>query len=83
MIEICCGAVGALAVLGAFLLGAAVGKKYCEAPVRGSAGCEESEEEKRLLLEEQQAFENMLHYNMDTAYGLGDGGDGLAGGESR
>lgn len=80
MIEICCGAVGAMAVLMAFLLGTAVGKKHCEPTGTGSAGCEENEEEKRRLHEEQQAFENMLHYNMDTAYGLGDCGRG---GESR
>ena len=83
MIEICCGALGALAVLAAFLLGAAAGKRYGETPVRAMAGCEESEEEKRLLHEEQQAFEDMLHYNMDTAYGLGDCRGVLTGGESR
>ena len=81
MIEICCGALGALAVLAAFLLGAAAGKRYCEIPVRGPAGSEESEEEKRMLHEEQQAFEDMLHYNRDTAYGLGDCGRGSLGGE--
>lgn len=83
MIEVCCGALGALAVLAAFLLGTAVGKQYNETPARGPAGCEESEEEKRLLHEEQQAFEDMLHYNMDTAYCLGDCRGVLTGGESR
>jgi len=82
MIEICCGALGALAVVAAFLLGAAAGKQNYETPARSQAGCEESEEEKRLLHEEQQAFENMLHYNMDTAYGLVDCGRGLGGGEN-
>ena len=83
MIEICCGALGALAVLAAFLLGTVVGKRYGESPARGPVGCEENEDMSRQLREEQQAFEDMLHYNMDTAYGLGDGGGVLAGGESR
>ena len=66
MIEFCCGAIGALAVLAAFLLGIAAGRKM------GGRGVphHESEEERLLLHEEQRAFENMLHYNMDTAYGL-------------
>lgn len=81
MIEICCGALSAMAVLGAFLAGFAAGRKACELPARGSAAHEESEEEKRLLHEEQRAFENMLHYNMDTAYGLADGAALLPGGE--
>ena len=70
MIEICCGAMGALAVIAAFLLGAA-GERRLRGRTAGTlARSEENEEEKRVLLEEQQAFEDMLHYNMDTAYGM-------------
>ena len=45
------------------------------------AQSEANEEEKRVLLEEQQAFEDMLHYNMDTAYGMKNRGGVLLGGE--
>lgn len=81
MIEICCGAMGALAVIAAFLLGAA-GERRLRGRTAGTlAQSEENEEEKRVLLEEQQAFEDMLHYNMDTAYGMKNRGGVLLGGE--
>ena len=73
MIEICCGALGAMAVLGAFLAGFAEGRKAQAAPVMERAPREASEEEKCRLREEQSAFEHMLRYNRDTAYGLGEG----------
>ena len=83
MIEIFCGALGALAVITAFLLGKASEKRQGGGVMNHPAGQEENEEERRLLREEQQAFEDMLHYNMDTAYGLGDREAVLTGGESR
>ena len=82
MIGICCGALGALAVLAAYWLGIAAGRKCAGTLVTGSAAGDDNEKEQRLLYAEQRAFEDMLHYNMDTAYGLGDsvaleeGGDG-------
>ena len=72
MIEICCGALGALAVLAAYWLGIATGRKYAGTPVTGSTADGDNEKERLLLYAEQRAFEDMLHYNMDTAYGLGD-----------
>lgn len=81
MIALLFGAVGAAAVIALVTFGICVGWT-----IRGRCGkssaAEETREEQRLVREEQRAFEDMLHYNMDTAYGMnGDigsmmGGDG-------
>lgn len=67
------GAVGITAVLLLLALGCAIGwklRKAWEAHTRRAVADEASEEERRAMKAEQQAFESMLNYNMDTAYGL-------------
>lgn len=74
MIYLIYGAVGTLAVLGLLAGGFFIGWKANTAFVKNSrqrAAEEATEEQKRAVLAQQQAFENMLSYNVDTAYGLG------------
>ena len=75
------GALGALVVLLALTLGLMLGWKAREMLSRNRTVCSESDDEKRRAQEEQRAFENMLHYNMDTAYGLNAGTEDLMGGD--
>lgn len=74
MIYLFYGAVGTLAVLGLLACGFLIGWKANTAFVRHSrrrAEEEITEEQKREFAAQQQAFESMLSYNIDTAYGMG------------
>lgn len=68
------GAVVALLILASFFAGAAVGVKLGRkmAEPRPSSGSTEepSEEERRRIMEDQRAFEDLLHYNTDIVYKL-------------
>ena len=81
MIYVIYGAVGTLAVLGLLFLGAFCGWKACEINRKNIITSEVNAEAQRRFMEEQQAFESMLHYNQDTAYGMNRGVAEL-GGES-
>lgn len=73
MIYLIYGAGGMLVVLTAFFLGSLLGWKLREAFVayhRRSAAQEVTQEQWRELAAQQQAFEEMLRYNQDTAYGI-------------
>lgn len=76
------GAIGALIVLGPFLLGVAIGMKLLSRKTQSSEPVTRpvapDEEERRRLLEDQRAFESLLQYNTDVVYGRTDG----VGGES-
>lgn len=67
------GALGTLAVLALLALGVFIGWKantsFRTHSTRAAAE-EASEEELRQLKAEQKAFESMLNYNQDTAYGM-------------
>lgn len=71
MIHLMYGAVGAFSVLTLLVLGFLAGWKANEvfAAQKRPAAEEVTEEQRRHLLAQQQAFEEMLHYNQDTAYG--------------
>ena len=74
MIYLFYGAVGTLAVLGLLACGVFIGWKANRAFVKYSrkqAAEEATEEQKRLALEQQKAFEQMLGYNADAAYNMG------------
>ena len=76
------GAVGALVVVALIAIGVFVGWQANNAFRAHStrvAAEEASEEERRQLLAEQRAFESMLNYNQDTAYGLNKGLDEMVG----
>lgn len=78
------GAVGALFVMAMVAVGIYIGWKANDAFRKHStrvAAQEASEEERRQLIAEQKAFDNMLNYNQDTAYGLNVGVSELAGDE--
>lgn len=86
MIYLMYGAAGMLAVLALLSAGAYIGWRANSAfgkLSRKRAGEEASEEQRRQLAAQQQAFEDMLSYNQDTAYGVSrlviglGGGDGL------
>ena len=67
------GALGALVVLA--LLGAGFTAGWTVRRLWGERGCaggkdEDGEGERLAALAEQAAFEGMLHYNTDTAYGV-------------
>ncbi len=81
MIAVLYGALGALSVLALLSLGAAIGWKARSLQEMRRGVAEESDEEKRRFMEEQSAFENMLHYNIDTAYGRDRDLEELLGGE--
>lgn len=73
MIYLVYGAVGTLAVLGLLACGIFIGWKANDAFAKHSrqkAAEEATEEQKRMLMAQQQAFEEMLGYNADTAYGV-------------
>lgn len=74
MIYLVYGAVGTLAVLGLLSLGFFIGWKAHNAFVklsRQKAAEEATEDQKRMVRAQQQAFESMLNYNFETAYGMG------------
>ena len=67
------GAVGAVSVMALLTIGVFIGWKANTAFRKHSsrvAAEEASEEERRQLIADQRAFETMLNYNQDTAYGL-------------
>ena len=83
MIYLVYGAAGVLAVLGLLTLGAFIGWRANDAvaSLGGKRAAEEvTEEQRRQFLAQQQAFEDMLHYNQDTAYGVNKALGGLRGG---
>lgn len=72
MIYVLYGAGGVLLVLALLGIGVLIGWKGKEAwskHTREAIVAEASEEERRRLKAEQMAFERMLNYNVDTAYG--------------
>ena len=78
------GAAGMLVVLGLLALGGALGwraHRVWQEHTRTAAAQEATEEERRQLAESQRAFEGMLHYNTEQAYGMHRGLAELAGGE--
>lgn len=78
------GAAGMLAVLMLLAAGAFLGWRANDACGRYSArraAEEATEEQLRQLAAQQQAFESMLGYNQDTAYGLESGLTGVEGGK--
>ena len=76
------GAAGTLTVLGLVSLGAFCGWKARE-KFQAKAVQEINEEERRRFEAEQQAFTNMLNYNIDTAYGTDNMESVFAGGGSQ
>ena len=67
--EFLLGMLGALAVMGAFGLGAAMGRRS-----RTAAGLTmPSEEETRRIRDQQQAFQRLQNYTVEDAYGLNRG----------
>lgn len=84
MIYLMYGVGGTLAVLAVFFLGGFLGWKLRETFSQyrtTKAGQEITQEQRRELAAQQQAFEEMLRYNQDTAYGIGAGVELLGGGE--
>ena len=84
MEAVICGALGALLVLGLLTLGFFMGWRGRQArengPEQGDGeGC--TEQERMELREQQRAFEGMLNYNADVAYGLTGGLTGLLDGK--
>lgn len=79
MINFLIGAAGMLAVLGLLVLGAFLGWRARER-FQAKAVQEVNEEERRRFEAEQQAFESMLNYNANTAYGMTGGVENLQGG---
>lgn len=76
------GAAGTLTTLGLVSLGAFFGWKARER-FQNKTVQEANEEERRRFEAEQQAFANMLNYNIDAAYGMDRGIASLVGGENR
>ena len=71
MVYVLYGAGGMLLALGLLALGALAGWKgrgAWQERTRQAAAKEATEEEKRLLEEEQKAFHGMLNYNAEMAY---------------
>lgn len=84
MIYLMYGAGGTLAVLAVFFLGGFLGWKLratCSQYRVTKEAQEVTQEQRRELAAQQQAFEEMLRYNQDTAYGIGAGVELLGGGE--
>lgn len=75
------GAAGTLAVLGLVSLGAFCGWKARGLLQQHNAVPEASEEERRRIEAEQQAFSSMMGYNIETAYGMDRGAADFLGGE--
>lgn len=83
MIYLIYGAVGALMVLGVLAAGVFIGWKAGDAARKyggSSTAGQETEEQRRQLKAQQQAFESMLSYNTDTAYGIDPAFSALMGG---
>lgn len=75
------GALGVLALLGAGFAAGWMGHRLWWERVRTGGGAESGEGERLAALAEQAAFEGMLHYNTDTAYGVVSSYENAAGGE--
>lgn len=76
MLYVLYGAVGVLAALGLLGLGFFAGwkaRKLWQEHTRRAAVQEASEEERRRLEAEQRAFEGLMGYSPETAYGIADG----------
>lgn len=85
MIYVLYGALGVLLVLALVAAGFVGGWSAARAWMRHTkraAAAEASEEERRALIQEQKAFETMLNYNSDRAYGLVTELDDLVGGDA-
>lgn len=79
MINILYGALGALGVLALMGVSFLIGWKANNAFHKHSAAVvaeEASEEERRQLIAQQKAFEDMINYNVDMAYGMSAGLEG-------
>ena len=75
MIHVIYGAAGMLAVLVILAAGALLGWKgrgKWQERTRQAVDRETDERERREAAEQQKAFEGLLNYSMDTAYGLHD-----------
>lgn len=67
--EFLIGFAGALFAVGIFLSGAVLGQRLLKARQRGS--CETPDpEETRALQEAEEAYERLINYNVEDAYGL-------------
>lgn len=78
------GALGMLAVLSLLICGVIIGWKVrgaWQAHAKKVVAAEATEEERRQLKESQRAFEGMLNYNTEQAYGMNLGLEELAGGD--
>ena len=86
MIYLMYGAGGMLVILTVFFFGGFLGWKACEGVGkynRKRTAQEATQEQRRELAAQQQAFEEMLRYNQDTAYGIGAGVEVLRGDEGQ
>lgn len=84
MIYLLYGAVGVLAVLMLLLTGGFLGWKINDAlrKYHGKRAAEEiTQQQRRQLVAQQKAFEEMLGYNQDTAYGMAAGLEAIQGGD--
>ena len=84
MMSLIYGAVGMLAVLVLLAVGGFLGWKATrmfDRYRRERAEEEITQEQRRQLVAQQQAFEEMLRYNQDTAYGMAAGFGAMQGGE--
>lgn len=85
MIYVLYGALGTLGVLALIALGFLAGWKArvsWQKHTRRAVAEEASEDERRAILAEQKAFEGMLNYSTETAYGLNISLEELAGGDN-
>ena len=86
MIYLMYGAGGMLVILTVFFFSGFLGWKACEGVGKYSrkrTAQEVTQEQRRELAAQQQAFEEMLRYNQDTAYGIGAGVEVLRGDEGQ
>ena len=95
MIYLMYGAGGMLVILTVFFFGGFLGWKACEGVGKynrkrtAQEATQEqrrelaAQEQRRELAAQQQAFEEMLRYNQDTAYGIGAGVEVLRGDEGQ
>lgn len=74
MIEFLCGIIGAVMLIGSFVLGADFGRKTAAkpepAPLSDAEKAAQMAERQRLI-DEQSAFDRLMGYNVSQAYGIG------------